>query len=535
MDDDPVIIRIGMEERITAGTGRIEVSQRISGKRNRSRRRNLIRRRFSLFALAVFTISLCLLCSAFIYVDQQGIVPDELFGKILIGAACFLLLETVFLLISRKSVIVSFLSILVCLAVIAVSAFGIYSLYKVYESMQKVEEPKTYYAQVGIYVRKESRFVPTYTEDEEGEQVEIAGDGFDGCTVGTLLLNVDRGYSSNGVRAFRKEYDVSVLPFEDIADMIEALREGEIDAIVLNQSYFELFTGDGSDFNDWAVQVRSIGIETENKTVIRKADVVSEPFIVYIAGIDTYDADNFYDYSRSDSNIVACVDPVGKRILLINTPRDYYVPLWGESYAMDKLTHAGVYGVDASMETLEALYDIQFNYYVRTNIYSLVRIVDALGGITVHSDYQFYAPNGIGGFHQFYVGENYVDGEGALCFIRERHSFENEDKQRGKNQQECIRAIVEKACSPAIVTHFTDVLDVVTENVRTNITTEEINALVRMQLSDMAEWSVEMYAVDGEETYGPSYALGGEEVFLVEPYYDTVETAREMIRDFVGG
>lgn len=523
-----------MGDKVIPVSDRLEVNRRISGKKHKKRKRDKRRRAFSGVALAVFAVSFCFLCAAFIYVDIIGILPEELFRKILICVVSFLLLGLSLQLIARKSIILSIVSILLCLVVVAGSVFGIYSLYKIYESVQMVEEPKTYYAQIGIYVIKDSRFVPTYTENEEGEQIEIPGDGFDGCNVGTLLLNVDRGYSSQGMRLFRKDYDVTVITFDDVGDMIDSLKNGEIDAIVFNQAYFELFTGEDSGFFEWAVKVGTIGIESENRSVVRKSDVVSEPFIVYIAGIDTYDADNFYDYSRADSNIVACVDPVGKKILLINTPRDYYVPLWGESYAMDKLTHAGVYGVESSMETLEALYDIKFNYYVRTNVYSLIRIVDALGGITVHSDYEFYAPNGLGDYHMFYVGDNEVDGAGALCFIRERHSFEDEDKQRGKNQQECIRAIIKKACSPAIVTHFTDVLDVVIECVRTNMTSDEINALVKMQLSDMTDWVIETYSVDGEEIYGASYALGGREVFLVNPDYDTVETAKEKIREFVG-
>ena len=522
-----------MEATTMPYSGHVEVEDRIVPKKKaKSRKKRKMYRGFTLAAVIFFAVSLCFLGAAFVYLEKQGIIPDDLFSKILIGAGLFTAVEILLLIISRNSISVSVLSMLTCLAITAASAFGVYTLYSVFQSVEEVEEPKTFYAQVGVYVRKDSRFITTYTHDEEGALVTIPGDNFDGCKVGTMLMNMDKGYTSNGMRLFRRKNDVSVVTYDQVSSMIDALRNEEIDAIIYNQSYMDIYVAD-TDFKQWAMENELIGIETQNTSTVRKADVVSEPFIVYIAGIDTYDADNFYDYSRADSNIVACVDPVGKKILLINTPRDYYVPFWGEWYAMDKLTHAGVYGVECSMETLEYLYDIKFNYYVRTNIYSLIRIVDALGGITVHSDYEFYAPNGIGGYQQFYVGDNYVDGAGALCFIRERHSFEDEDQQRGKNQQECIKAIIKKACSPAIVAHFRDVLNVVTECVRTNITQDEINDLIKMQLSDMANWTVETYAVSGSEIYGPSYALGGEEVFLVDPDYDTVETAKKMIREFM--
>ena len=225
-----------MGDKVTSVSDRLEVNRRISGKKHKKRKKDKRRRAFSGVALAVFAVSFCFLCAAFIYVDILGILAEELFGKILIGVVSFLFLGLSLQLIARKSIILSIFSILLCLVVVAGSAFGIYSLYKIYESMQMVEEPKTYYAQIGIYVIKDSRFVPAYTENEEGEQIEIPGDGFDSCNVGTLLLNVDRGYSSQGMRLFRKDYDVTVITFDDVGDMIDSLKSGEIDAIVFNQA-----------------------------------------------------------------------------------------------------------------------------------------------------------------------------------------------------------------------------------------------------------------------------------------------------------
>ena len=486
-------------------------------------------------ALAVFSLSFSVLCVAFVYLDSKGIIPKELFGKILIGAAAFILFEVLLLLLSERKKLFAVISILICLAVISASVYGIYVLYKVYESMQEVEDPKVYFAHVGVYVIQGSRFSPYMSQPEDGtEPILMPGDSLDGCTVGTMLTNYDRGYSSQAMRLFRRENDVDVRTYDEFGDLIDALRNGEIDAIIYNQAQMRLYLGNETDFFQWAEEVYDIGVETENTAQVRKADVVSEPFIVYLSGLDTWDMDEFFRDSRSDANLLACVDPVNKKILIVNTPRDYYVPLFGRSYAMDKLTHAGVYDIDGSLSTLESFYDIKINYYVRTNVFSLVKIVDALGGITVNSDHEFYAANGIGGFHQFYEGPNEVDGQGALCFIRERQSFDDNDRSRGRHQQECIRAIIEKACSPAIVAHFSNVLDAVTSCVRTNMGKEEINALVRMQLSDMASWSIEMYAVDGEDYYAPSYALGGREVYVVRPDYDTVEEAKQKITELMG-
>ena len=487
-------------------------------------------------ALLLFSLSFAALCAAYFYLDNKGIIPDNLVKWVLIGVGGFVLFEALLLLFARKRIFVSVLSMLICAAVLAASSYGVYTLYKVYESIEEVEDPKTYYAHVGVYVKKDSEYAPRMSEpEEEGEEpVEIPGESLSGHTVGTMLLNLDQGYSSRAVNIFRRTNDVTVNTYEDFGGMIDAFRNGEVDALIYNEVTMSLFLGDNSDFYEWAVESESIGIETENNVKVKTADVVSEPFIVYVCGLDTDNEDFFRDdWLRCDANIVVCVDPVHKKILLINTPRDYYVPLKGRSWAMDKLTHAGVYGVDWCMETLESLYDVEFSYYVRTNIYSLVKIVDALGGVTVHSDFDFYSEDQIGEGRQFHVGENEVDGHGALCFIRERSSFEDGDKQRGKHQMECIRAIIEKACSPAIIAHFTDVLKVVTQSVRTNIGQDDINALIKMQLSDMASWTVETLSADGYGSHEPSFAMGGQELYVVIPYYDTVEEIKSKIREFM--
>ena len=492
-------------------------------------------------ALAFFSVTFALLCTLCIYLNSNGIVPDSLFVKILLAAGGFLLVEALLVYLSKQNRLIAIISIAICFIVVVASLIGVYMLYKYNESMSEIEKDRTYYAYVGVYVKKGSSFEPVSVDskNKKRQNEKIPGESLDGHKVGTMLINVDNGYASQAIRMYRKKHDIDVIAYDDFGSMIDALNNSQIDAIVYNEAYMSVFLGDDTDFYEWALEIDRIGIESEHTAIAKKADVVSEPFIVYISGIDTTDSsgvdeDTFPSIARSDVNIIAAVDPVNKKILLVNTPRDYYVPLWGKSYAMDKLTHAGVYGIDTSISTLESFYSIEINYYVRTNIFSLVKIVDALGGITVHSDYEFYAPSGTGAYHQFYVGENEIDGLGALCFIRERHSFENGDIQRGIHQQEVIRAIIDKACSPAIVAHFTDVLNVATNSVQTNIGKEEINALIKMQLSDMASWTMETVSVDGYGSMESSYAIGKDldPVWVMIPDYSTVDKAKEALSKY---
>ncbi len=260
--------------------------------------------------------------------------------------------------------------------------------------------------------------------------------------------------------------------------------------------------------------------------------VAKEPFIVYLSGMDTRGNVEIQDQGLSDVNMLLVVDPSSKTLLMVNIPRDYYVPLYGEADKLDKLTHAGTYGIDCSIKTLNALFDIQCNYYVKVNFKSVVDIVDALGGITVSSDFNFSSNYSLSGKrYSFVKGENTLTGDQALAFARERRSFELGDRQRGIHQQKVIRAIMNKAMSPAIlnIKNLQNVLAGITNNTKTNISYNEISDLVRMQLSDMSVWTFKTISVDGTGSSKPSYASGGEVLYVMLPDMNTVELAKAEI------
>ena len=217
--------------------------------------------------------------------------------------------------------------------------------------------------------------------------------------------------------------------------------------------------------------------EGEYETPPITAEVTKEPFFIYLSGSDTRKVENIPEKGLSDVNMVIAVDPVKHKMLMVNTPRDYYVALDGDSNKMDKLTHAGNYGIRCSMNTLEALYDIKFKYYVKVNFKSLVDIVDALGGITVNSEKAFSSRHSLSKkTYSFTKGANNLTGDAALAFARERKAFAEGDRQRGKNQQLVISAIVDKAISPSILnpSKFREILQSVTKNTKTNISKKEI-------------------------------------------------------------
>ena len=263
--------------------------------------------------------------------------------------------------------------------------------------------------------------------------------------------------------------------------------------------------------------------------------ITKEPFVVYLSGVDT--RGELTEKARSDVNIIAAVNPVTKQVVLVNTPRDYYVDLAGTN-SKDKLTHAGLYGVQTSMDTLGNLYGVDVQHYIRINFAGFINIVDALGGVDVYSD-QAFTSVGSPGYYDpttFAEGWNHLDGKAALAFARERHAFKTGDVQRGINQMKVIDAMLNKIKSPALLMGFSKIMDSAADCFVTSLSQNQISALVRMQLSDFAEWNIESYTVTGSSGSSTKcYSAKGQKLYVMKPDESSVAKAKEMIAAVLGG
>ena len=263
--------------------------------------------------------------------------------------------------------------------------------------------------------------------------------------------------------------------------------------------------------------------------------ITKEPFVVYLSGVDT--RGELTEKARSDVNILAAVNPETKQVVLINTPRDYYVDLAGTN-SKDKLTHAGLYGVQTSMDTLGNLYGVDVQHYIRINFAGFINIVDALGGVDVYSD-QAFTSVGSPGYYDpttFAEGWNHLDGKSALAFARERHAFASGDIQRGINQMKVIDAMMNKIKSPTVLMSFSKLMDAVSDCFVTSLSQEQISALVRMQLASLSDWDIQSYAVTG--TSGKSsqcYSAKGQSLYVMKPDENSVNQAKELIASVLGG
>ena len=326
---------------------------------------------------------------------------------------------------------------------------------------------------------------------------------------------------------------IKIAAYTSIYEMVDALYAGDCDAILLNGGYVSILA-DTEQYMDFMDRTRILcdvpvmeltppqnseqpnvqkpddstaptdPVQTTEPTEPEgPLDVTEDPFIMYISGSDT----RAYRLSRgnSDVNILVVVNPKTKQILMVNTPRDYYIPNPAGDGALDKLTHCGIYSIDCSIQALSDLYGIEVDYYSQINFTGFERLVDAVGGVVVNSPVGFTV-----GDVTINKGLNYLGGKEALVFARDRHHMPGGDNGRGQNQMKVIEAIIEKATSgTTIITNYAQILESLQGLFVTSMEMEEISSLVRMQLDDMAEWNIQRYAVTGENGRAITYSIPG--------------------------
>lgn len=464
-----------------------------------------------------------------------SLIPVKYVGIIFAGLLLVLLL--IFLLVSSYQKKIRFWtgSVLACLMFVVLAAVSFY-IYKTVSSLDTITGVDKDIVEVGVYV----------LQDDSAQTIQDAA----GYSFG-ILAELDRGNTDAAVQEAKEETGSEILlaEYNSLTELADALSDQTCQAVILNSGYLDVLSQmDG--YNTFSSAIRSIASyqiessvqrneltrpdtsgETENTddSIAEGTDTdVPENegvYTIYISGIDT--RGDMTSSSLSDVNILLTVNTNTKQALMVSTPRDYYVPLSISNGAPDKLTHAGIYGVNVCMDTLEMLYDIDINYYFRLNFAGFIKIIDALGGITVYSDYEFDSQN-VSGYH-FNKGENDIDGEAALAFSRERYSFAEGDRQRGRNQMAVVQGVVDKITSPELLKNYISVMDSLQGCFETNVPYDVMASLVRQQLDEGGDWEVLSYSVDGTGDNQKPYSMS-QNAYVMVPDMETVDKAKNLMQ-----
>lgn len=352
---------------------------------------------------------------------------------------------------------------------------------------------------------------------------------------------------------------LSTVEYGVTTEMADALFNGEVDAILLSSAYAGMLE-DTAGYSDFASRTRvlyEVSIVEESaanegevhlddplttRPVIgedkvdqpvkndkgEEATVVNTPFLVYLSGNDT--RSTTLVTSRSDVNIIAAVNPVTKQILLVNTPRDYFIPHPNSPNGeRDKLTHLGNDGITCSVRGLENLYRERIDFYAQINFTGFETLIDAIGGITVYFDQGFTACD----VTYIHEGENYLSGADALNVARERYNLPGGDNARGQNQMKIIKGVVQKLVSGAIISEYANIMNSLEGMFVTDISMDDISKLVKMQLNDFSSWNIQSYAVTGDG--GEDYTYTAGLAYVMYPHQGMVEYGQELIERVIMG
>ena len=474
--------------------------------------------------LVVEAAALALMC-----LMLSSILPMKYLG-IIIGV-CVLVVALQIIMVAGRAKGRSIASIVLSAILCAAAVFVILFMKNFHDNLNKMSE----------VTRQKNMTITTQTINvyvRKADDIKLLSE-LSGKNIGILQLQ-DTKNTELALQQMNEvlEKDVATTGYQGILPLIKGLENSEVDAILVNSAFSNALTEADTKFLKWAELLGTIDItkeiseeeataetETSTRTTAVKpvSDVTMEPFIIYLTGMDTRTNEIVADLGNSDVNMVVVVNPSTRKILMVNIPRDYYWYLWGDQNYPDKITHAGCYGVDCSVQTMNSLFGIEINYYVKVGFNSVINIVDAIGGVTVNSEYEFSCDGAY-----FTVGENYLDGYSALQFARERKSLPGGDRARGMNQQEVIRAILSKVTSVEMLPRFSEVLSIFSSNVVTSIPTDDMEKLLKLTLENNLNWEVQSIQVDGTGAWDYCYSLGDANDIMI-PDWSTVEAAQAQI------
>ena len=479
------------------------------GRRSKESKTSKFQQSFNITLLLVYVVLACFLL---FLIFRYHILAVSYANLLLAAVMVIIALVALFLILNRKAKIFTLIMLVLSIMTSSLALIGVQQFISLANQLNATSNYSSYSISVAVLADSEIGNVSQLSS-------VTAPTGTDSENIQKLLDDIKATQSK----------DLSVEESSSYLAAYKSLLAGDSKAIVLNSVFENLIE---QEYPDHAKKIKKIYTKELTKTVEAPKISQNKAFNLYISGIDTYGP--ISSVSRSDVNIIMTVNQETKKILLTTTPRDAYVPIAdGGNNQNDKLTHAGIYGVDASIHTLENLYGIDLNYYARLNFTSFLKLIDLLGGVDVYNDQEFTS---LHGKYHFPVGNVHLDSEQALGFVRERYSLANGDGDRGRNQQKVISAIIQKLTSTEALKNFDGIMQSLQDSVQTNMPPETMVSLVNAQLASGGKYTVITRDLKGTGRMDlPSYAMPDSNLYMLEVDPNSLETLKVEIKDIMEG
>lgn len=464
------------------------------------------RKKISLFGIILGILLIVMTISLIVLINTFNVIPDNYYILIIVFLISSNIILNLLLMFNFKNKflkVMHIISYVITILLLISFSFGIFYLNKtmnLFDNFNVIKEEVTDYY---IIVLNDSVY------QEPSDLYEKTLEYYDKTDKEVLdSIKLSLTYSSTS----------------DINYLKDNLFNHKVESILISDIIKNKYEEEDSTFNEKIRVLKTISIKNEIEDITKRVSIKNTPYNLLISGIDTYGDIN--KTSRNDVNIVATINPNTNQILLTSIPRDYYVKLHGTEGYNDKLTHASYYGINMQVQTIEDIFDIDINYYVKVNFSTVVDLVDKIGGIEVYAD-QYVK---LGNCPEIKVGMNKLNGKCALAFSRERHSYIDGDRHRGRNQQEVIKAIFNKLSSgTTILTSYTDIIDSLDGKFATNMDMEEVTNFIKYELNDLKDYKIVSTQVDGYGSMGPTYSYPNQDLWIMIPYPETINNAKELM------
>lgn len=400
---------------------------------------------------------------------------------------------------------------LILIIIIIILSFGSYYMFNTLDLFNNIKSDNVKYETYNVIVLKSSK----YKELKD---------------LNKLSMGISDSYQKKGLDSakdkIKNKVNVKYKKYDDMVSLSNALINKEVESIVLESAEIDILKEENyEEYKEYKI-IAKFEIKSKVKDLKKGVNILKDPFSIYISGVDTYGKIN--SATRSDVNMVLTINPRDEKIHITWIPRDYYIHINNSTYK-DKLTHAGIYGIDSSIYAVSNLLDTDINYYIKVNFTSLINIVDSLGGVNVYNDQYFVSQDG----YTYKKGNIYLDGKHALSFVRERKNLPHGDMSRGSNQVKVLSALIEKAKSHKIITKYNKILDSLDDKFVTNMDMNDIISYIKEEIKSPKDYEITNYTLDGTSSYEYTYSYKKQKLSVVIPNEELVTEARQKIKDII--
>lgn len=458
--------------------------------------------------LSILTIILSIIC--IFTIKGLNMLPNKYF---IIFVSIMILFNLIGLLLYTKKKWLNIIGLVISIITIIVSIIGYYYGSETIDYLKhSFNNDSVEISEYGLYVLKKNNF----------ELNNIKNFGY---------LNDE--FAEKAVKELKSRTNAEELSYDDMYTLSNDLKDNKLNSMLLDKTYYNMLLDENEISEDDVKLIHSFNIEIKKKVTKQNVDTL-KPFNIFLSGSDAR-SNYIASKTRSDVNMIISVDPKKKTILLTSIPRDYYVSVYGKTGLKDKLTHAGIYGIDTSVKTVENLFDINIDYYIKVGFSSVIEVVNLIGGIDIESDKAFVSHCGDGGAIKTNVkkGMNHFNGGEALSYARERYAYALGDRHRILNQQQVLEAVINKVTTDkSVLLKYDKLLKSLRKLYKTNIPSELISLLVKNQLEDMSGYKIERQSVSGSDASMNTYTAPSKKRYVMIPYEKDVKRASENIKKY---